>query len=76
VEHTTDGHPACSGLRWVLEGNNPCFTPMACELPSTAFICQVTKLRAATTGFPIDGKQLILPGGDRGLVRFAAPDLR
>jgi hypothetical protein len=76
VEHNTDWRRVCDGLPWVLEGSDPRFTLMACEFPITAFKSRVLKLRAATTGLPIDGEKLTLLGGDQaGALSDARPAL-
>ena len=51
-------------------------TKMACAAPAMDLESQVLKMLGATTGYRIEGEELILMGGDQVLARFAAVYLR
>ncbi len=49
-------------------------TMMACEPPLMELEDRFLKMLGATTGYRIEGQQLILLGGDQTLARFEAVD--
>lgn len=66
---------------YVLEGNALRFTQMAgtmmaCESPLMELEDRFLKMLGATTGYRIEGQQLILLGGDQPLARFEAAYLK
>lgn len=77
VERNTNWRRVFLACLGILEGSDPRFKLMACDMPVTVFKNGLPKLPdAITTDFPIDGESLTSRAGDLRLAHFVAPGLR